>query len=145
MRVDQRRPAALAAIRNRLLADGIALKRIGAVAFGNMQIRKAAREFRNAAAGGLYLDGDGNGIAVVFDEIQERELFAARDVEGLPELALARCSIATGHVDDLIALVTHVFSERRLFGLRQGFGTPVVVERGLGCANGLHELRARAG
>jgi len=89
MRVDERRAAALAAILHRLFAGGIAFERIRAVNFRNVQSRKTTDEFGNASAGGLYFNRNRNGIAVIFDEVEERKLFGASDVQGLPEFALA--------------------------------------------------------
>src|SRR6202521_2089480 len=142
MRVDERRAATLAAILHRVLADGIAFERVGAVAFRNMQIRKAANKFRNAAAGSLHFDGYGNGITIVFDEIQKRQLLGTSNVEGLPEFAFTRRSVSTGDVDNLIALVVDVFAQRRFLRLGHRLGASLVIKSGFGRAHGLYELRA---
>src|SRR5580700_6188448 len=89
VRVDQRGTEALAAIFDGFLADRIAFERIGAVAFGDMQARETADETRDAASGSLHLNRNGDGVTVVFDDIQERKLFRAGDVERFPELAFA--------------------------------------------------------
>src|SRR5882724_7722801 len=145
MRVDERRAALLAAILYRFFADGVAFERIRAVNFRNVQPRKSTYKFGNASAGGLYFHWNRNGIAVIFDEIEERKFFGASDVQGFPEFALAGGAFTTRDVHDFIGLVAHVFPERRLLCLRQCFGPPFVIERGLRGAHRLYELRARAG
>src|ERR1700723_3522983 len=102
MRVNKSGAATVAAVLNGSFADGIAFERIGAVAFGDVKARKPAREFRDAAARGLYFDGDGNGVAVVFDQIKEGEFLGTRGVQRLPELAFAGCTVARRDVNDFV-------------------------------------------
>ena len=118
VRVNQRGAAALAAVFDGFLADGVAFQRIGAVAFRDVQAGKAAHELRNAAAGGLHFHGNGDGVAVVFDQIEERQFFGAGGVERFPEFAFAGGAVAAGNVDDFVGLVCDVFAERRFLGLR---------------------------
>src|SRR6267378_388281 len=131
MRVDERRTAALAAILYRFFADGVAFERIRAVNLRNVQTRKSTYKFGNAAAGGLYFHRNRNGIAVIFDEIEERKLLGASDVQGLPEFALAGGAVTTRDVHDFIGLVVHVFPERGVLCLRQRLGAALVIKRGL--------------
>src|SRR5882724_2027333 len=145
MRVDERWAAALAAILHRLFACGIAFERIRAVHFCNVQSRKTTNEFGNASASSLYFHRNRDGIAVIFDEIEERKLLGASDVQGFPEFALAGGAVTTRDVHNFIRIVAHVFPERRLLCLRQGLGAAVVIKSGFSGAHGLDELRARAG
>jgi len=87
--VDQCGATAFAAILHCILADGVAFDGIGAIAFGNVKARKTTHEFRNAAASGLDFYRHGNGVTVVFDQIQERKFLGAGDVEGFPKFAFA--------------------------------------------------------
>ena len=75
VRVNQRGAAARAAIFHGFFADGIAFKRIGAVAFRDVQAGKAAHEARNAATGGLDFDGHADRVAVVFNHDRGAEAF----------------------------------------------------------------------
>jgi hypothetical protein len=89
-----------------------------AVATLDEQVGEAFDETRDVAARGLHLDGDADGVAVVFDEEDDGEPQVARRVERLPVLALARRAVARGAVDDLVAtdsddLLPDLFGERR--------------------------------
>ena len=97
MRVNESRPAAFAHVMNRFLADAVAFEGIGAIAFGDVQAGETFDEAGNAAAGGLHFNGNGDGVAVVFDEIEERKLFGARGVQRFPEFAFAGGAIAGGN------------------------------------------------
>ena len=110
-----------------------------------MQTRETFRESRNAAASGLNFHGNGDGVAVVFDEIEERQLFGACDVEGFPEFAFAGGTVAGRDIDNFIGLVIDMFTKGSFPGLLQSFSVTLVVERGLGSAYGLDKLRAGAG
>ncbi len=79
--MNERRPAALANVVNSFLTRCVAFYRVGAIDFGHVQPWKIAHQFRDAAAGGLHFDGDGNCVAVVFDEIKQRQFFGAGGVE----------------------------------------------------------------
>ena len=138
-------PRRCAAILDGFLADGVAFERIGAVAFRDVQAGETAHEARDAAAGGLHFDGNGDGVAVVFDHVEQRQFFRAGDVERFPELAFAGGAIASRNVDDFVAVVIDVLAERSLLGLRERFLTMLVVKGGFRSADRLHELRAGAG
>ena len=114
-------PRRCAAVLDGFLADGVAFERIGAVAFGDVQAGETADEARDAAAGGLNFDRDGDGVAVVFDQIKQRKFFGAGGVERFPEFAFAGRAVAGGDVDDFIGCVIDVFAERSFFGLRESF------------------------
>src|SRR3981081_3328727 len=98
--VNQGRAAALAYVFDGFFADSIALERISAVELGNMQARKIADQFRDIATSGLYFNGYRNGVAVVFDEIEQRQFLGAGSVERFPELAFTGGTVACGDVDD---------------------------------------------
>src|SRR3989304_7139759 len=93
-----------------------------------------------AAAGGPDLDRDRDRVAVVFDEVQERQLGGAGGVEGLPEPAFARGAFTPGHQN-------HFVPPDPLVPVGNGL-VPGITEPGLGTAGGLEKLgagRARVG
>ncbi len=77
---------------------------IRAVDRRDVQAGERRQQARHVPAGSLDLDRDRNRIAVVFDEIEERQPPGAGGVERLPELALAGRALAERCVDDLVAL-----------------------------------------
>src|ERR1700676_3236382 len=119
--VDERGAAALTAILHGVLAGRVTFQRVGAVALGNMQAWKASRQLGNAAAGRLYLDGNRDGVTVVFDEVEQRELFRTGDIERFPELPFAGGAVAGRDVNDLVGIMADVFPEGGLLGLRESF------------------------
>ena len=88
VRVNESGSATVAAILNGGLADGVAFERIGAIAFGDVQARETAREFGDAAAGGLHLDRNGNGVAVVFDQVKQKVAFWHTRRSAIPRIRL---------------------------------------------------------
>ena len=145
MGVNESGSAALAAILNGGFADCIAFEWIRAIAFGNVQAGEIPREFGDAAARGLNFDRDGDGIAVIFDQVKKGKLLGARGVQGFPEFAFAGGAIAAGNENDFIALVANMLAERRVFGPCQGLRTCFVIQSGFRSAHGLYKLRAGAG
>src|SRR6266481_4136916 len=143
--VDQGGAAAFADVTNGFLADGVAFEGVGAIAFGDVQVGEVSHEFRNATAGGLDFDGNGDGVTVVFDEIEERKFLGAGGVKRFPEFAFAGCAVAGGDVDDFFGIVIERFAEGSFLGLCEGIRMMTVIESGFGCSDGLHELRAGAG
>src|SRR5258708_7770683 len=143
--MNERRPAALANVVNSFLTRCVAFYRVGAIDFGHVQPWKIAHEFRDAAAGGLHFDGDGNCVAVVFDEIKQRQFFGAGGVERFPEFAFAGRAVAGGNVNNFVAFVMDVLAERGFLGLGERFGAVLIIERGFGGTRGLYELRSGAG
>ena len=81
-----------------------AVHEVGAVTLANEQIREAGHELGDAPAGGLDLDRDGDGVAVVLDHEDDRQLQVAGGVQRLPELALGGGAVAGGDHDDLVVL-----------------------------------------
>src|ERR1700722_5069338 len=108
VRVNERWPTALPAVLNGGFADGIAFKRVGTIAFRDVQARETAGEFRDAAARGLDFDRNGNGVSVVFNEVDQRELFGARGVQGSPEFAFRGGPLARRDKYYFPGLVAHV-------------------------------------
>src|SRR6267142_3497208 len=143
--MNERRPAALANVVNSFLTRCVAFYRIGAIDFGHVQPWKIAHQFRDAAAGGLHFDGDGNCVAVVFDEIKQRQFFGAGGVERFPEFAFAGGAVAGGNVNNFVAFVMDVLAERGFLGLRERFRAISIIELGFGGTRGLYDLRSGAG
>ena len=57
---------------------------------------KAGDELRDVPPGGVHLDRHRDGVAVVLDQVDDRQLEVAGGVERLPELAFARRAVARG-------------------------------------------------
>ena len=95
---------------------------------------KPVSELRDRAARRVDLDRHRDGVAVVLDQEDDRQLEVAGGVERLPELALAGGAVAGGAEHDLVALDGLVAVGDAL-DLR-------VAEPRLGAADGLEELGA---
>ena len=125
--VHQGRAPARAAPGRRLLHHQQARQGIAAVDLANEQIRERADELRDAAPGRLELHGHGDRVAVVLDEVENRQAPVGRRVQALPELALGRRPLTGGAVHDIVSMG----------GKRGGRYA------GLRTAHGLQELRPR--
>src|SRR6266567_8046814 len=125
-------------------ANSVAFEWVRPIALANMQPRKSAHQLGNAPPRCLYFDRYRNRVAVVFDQIQQRQLLRAGYIEGFPKLAFARRSIAARHVHNLIALVPNVFAQRRFLRLRERLGASLVILCGFRRPDRLQELRSRA-
>jgi hypothetical protein len=64
-------------------------QKIGTVDSIDAQARKALHNPGNVAARGLDLHRHRDGVAVVLDQEEDRQLFDRGDVQGFPELAFA--------------------------------------------------------
>ena len=108
---------------------------VAAVYLFDTKIWKLRNELGYGPPGCLHLDGHRDGIAIVLDHEQHRELEIARRVHGLPKLAFARRSLTRAYVDDLVVLNQLV-----------AIGNPVdpgVAQPRLGTSNRVEKLRAR--
>src|SRR4029078_9117839 len=94
VRMDERRTFALAGVGYRPLHRLVAGEQIAAVHFLDVQVGEECAELADAAAGWFHLDGYRDGVAVVLDEVNDRQLEIAGVVERPPELAFARRAIA---------------------------------------------------
>ena len=97
-------PLPRAHVRDGVAQRPVAREVVGAVAAERPQAREVLDEARDVAAGRLHLDRDGDGVAVVLDEIEHRQLPRARGVQRLPELAFARRAVADRDVGDLVVV-----------------------------------------
>jgi len=102
--VHEGRALAGAAPGHRLPQHGQAGQGVAAVDLAHQQVGKGLHEAGDAAPGGLGLHGDGYGIAVVFDHVQDGQPASGGGVEALPELAFRGRAVAPGAVDDLVPL-----------------------------------------
>src|SRR5438045_2568251 len=68
--MDQRGPAARAAIFDGFFADSVTFEWVGAVALSDLETGETADEARDAATGGLDFDRNADGVAVVFDHVE---------------------------------------------------------------------------
>ena len=134
LRVHERRPLAGAGVGNRLRHGAIARQKVGPVDALDEEARERRDEPGDVAAGRLHLDGHRDRVAVVFDDVDDRQVAEARRVERLPELSFARRAVADRDVGDLVAM------EARLAALDR---RDLLVEaRGFRAADGLEALRA---
>ena len=85
---------AFAHIFDRFFANAVAFNRIRSIAFRDMQTGKSRHQLRNASARGLHFNRHGNRVAVVFDQIQNRQFLCARDVQRFPKFSFARRAVA---------------------------------------------------
>ena len=130
--VNQGRALALPSVLDRLLDDVIGGEWIAAVDLLDKESRESSHQLRDRTAGGVDLDRHRNGVLVVLDQIDDRELEIAGGVEGLPKLALARGTVAGGDEDDFVGLGV-LIPIRNLIVL-------TVSEPGFGGAHRLEEL-----
>ena len=130
--LDEDRPAPAARVGEGPPQGLDAGQRVGAVDADDLQPRERRHEAGDVAARGLELDGDGDGVAVVLDQVEHGEPAGAGGVQRFPELALAGAPVAERHVDD-VAL-----------GARAGgvgdLREPEVVLAGFGAADGVEAL-----
>jgi len=124
VRMDQRGAAAGRGSTAPLPCNGVALDGIGAVAFRHVAAGKPSHKFRDAPAGRLNFHRHGDGVAVVFHQVEKRKLLATRDVQGFPELALAGRTFSARNIDDFFALVIDVSPSGAFFAWVSAFGRP---------------------
>ena len=134
MRVDQRRPAPLAAVGRGARQRRVASDRVAAVDLLEVEVRVARDEPGDVRARRLHLDRDRDRVAVVLDQVQDRQAEVARGVERFPELALAGRALAEGDVGDLVPV--------ELRGAVGDLGDQRVAQRRLRAAYRLEALRA---
>ena len=113
----------------------VAGEEVGAVDALDEEAGERGDELRDVAAGRLHFDRDGNRVAVVLDQVDDRELERARGVERLPELPFAGGAFADRDVGDLVGLVERLASFDR--------GDPLVHAARFRRADGVQALRAR--
>ena len=65
---------------------------------------EAGDQWRDVAAGGVDLDGNGDSVAVVFDDEEDGELEVRGGTDGFPELTFAGSAITEGDIDDFVAM-----------------------------------------
>ncbi len=121
--VHQRRTAPFAAVLRRRLHGPVGGQEIGAVHLLPEQPRKTGDQFGDAAARGLAFDGNGDGVAVVLHQVEQRQVAQARRVQGFPEFALAGGAVARGsqrHFAFRPAVPARLRTTHRLEKLRAG-------------------------
>ena len=102
VRVHERRSLPLARVVHRALHRRVAREQIAAVDFFHVQTGEGAHELRDRAARRVHLDGDRDRVAVVLDQVDDRQAEVRRRVQRLPELALRRRAVAGGDEHDLV-------------------------------------------
>ena len=79
-------------------------RRVGAVALNNVQILKCRQVGGDVAAGSLLLAGDRDGVAVILDVEEHRQLESSGDGQGRPETVGSDRSFTSQHYRDGIAI-----------------------------------------
>ena len=102
--VNQRRALAVARPLHRLLERRVARDEVAAVHAQDLQVGEALDQARDVAAGRLRLDRHRDRVAVVLDQVDDRQPLLRRRVERLPELAFAGGAVAERAEDDLVCL-----------------------------------------
>jgi hypothetical protein len=102
--------------------DCVTFQRIGAVTLFDVEVRIISDQLGNAAAGSLYFDRDGNGVAVVFDQIKNRQTFAAGSIQGFVKFAFAGGALARRNVNTLVAVKRDRGAHGSLARLVESFG-----------------------
>ena len=110
-----------------------------------MQAGIIPHQFGNTAARRLEFDRDGNGPAVILDQEQQRERLQTRGVQRFEKFAFAGGAFSAGNVDDLVRLVAHILSVRRLLRLRQSAWELLEIERRFSHADSLRILHSCRG
>src|SRR5205823_4680393 len=113
---------ALARVVDSALERGVTLEKIATVGFFEVQSRKRRDELRNASARRVDLDGNRDRVAVVLDEVDDRQLEVARRVERFPKLALARGAVAGRAKHDFVLLIA--VGNVECTGAEDRFGRP---------------------
>ena len=135
LRVHERRALARARVGNGVGHGAIAGKEVRAVDALDEESWKGRDEPRDIATRRLHFDGNRDRVAVVFDDIHDRQLAEARRVERLPELAFARRPVADRDVGHFVPMKARVpILDRR---------DALVEQRRFSAADGLEALRPR--
>ena len=140
VRVNQRGAFAFAAVRGGTLQSRVAGERVGAVTFFDQQVGIVANQFRDAATGGLHFHWNGNGVAVVFNEVENRELLVAGGIQRFVEFALAGGAFAARNIDQFVAVESSLAAERRFARLLHRLRELFVVGAGLRCTDRREKL-----
>jgi hypothetical protein len=103
------RPVAGTAPGNCLFKCQVACDWIGSIDLGEVEVGKVRHQTGDVAAGGVHLDWDGDGIAIVFNDEEDRQFGVRCRIQRLPELSLAGCAFAKGDVDHLVPVKSDMF------------------------------------
>ena len=104
VRVHQRRAFAGAGVVHRLHHGVEGGEDVAPVHFLDEEAGETGEQLRHRASRGVDLHRDGDGVAVVLHQEDDRKLEVAGGIHGLPEFALAGGALAGGAEDDLVAL-----------------------------------------
>ena len=136
--MDERRALARARVVHGRGHRPVAGEEVGAVDALDEETGERGDQLRNVATRRLHFDRDGNGVAIVLDQIDDRELERTGGVERLPELPFAGGAFADRDVGHFVGLVERFASFDR--------GDPLVEPTRFRRADGveaLHPGRAR--
>ena len=134
LRVDERAARPRLHVRDGLAHRAERVEEVLAVAMDDLHVQKAREVVRREAVRSLVALRDGDPVAVVLDDEDDRELLARRAVDGLVEIPLRRGRLADGAEDDRgRAVRLHGATEagRVLRVVRDARGDVLDVDRGL--------------
>ncbi len=87
---------------------GIAFQQIGAVALFKVEVGEVGHQRADVATRRLVLDRDRDGVAVVLDHVEQRQLALGSRVQRLPEFALRGGAFSAGDVGDLVGMMLDI-------------------------------------
>jgi len=115
---------------------------VGAVDFCEVEIGKICDQLGDVSAGRIDLDGNTDGVAVVFDEKDDGQLGVGGGVERFPEFALRCGAFAEAGEGNLVGVERDVVKRAIIQPGRLlcGFGMTAEVAPGLGASDGVENL-----
>ena len=102
--MNERRALALPGIVHRLRHHFVAREQITAIHFLDVEVREGRDEPGNRSAGRVDFDRDGDGVAVVLDEVDDGQLEVGGRIQRLPEFSLRCCAVAGGDEHHLVTM-----------------------------------------
>src|ERR1035437_5687656 len=146
MAVDERRAVAGAAILGSGLKRAEARLCVGAVDFRKVEVGKISYKARDVAAGGVYLYGNADGVAVIFHAEDDRQFPVGRGADRLPEFTLGCGAFAQGSEDRVVTVEGHITEGTVIvFSLGGGVRMAAEVASGFRTAHGVEQLRGGGG
>src|SRR5271156_5274370 len=119
---------------------------VSAVDLSKVEVGEIGNQTRNISARGIDLNRHRDGVAVVFDDKDDRKPFVRGGIERFPELSLRGGTFADGDVDALVAVELDVAPgaviSLMLFGC---FGMTTDVSARFGAADGVQALSGGRG
>ena len=126
-RMNQRRPFPLACEVYSSVERVVTRQQVTAIHFFDEEIRKGTNQLRDAAAGGIYFHRNRDGVAVVLDQIDGRQLEVRGGVERFPEFTFTRLAFTGRDEHDFVLLES--FRDVEQLRAKGGFGRPDALQK----------------